>query len=104
MDVSLPTPIAANGASMLLLALVVVAIPAAYNDDASVLRTPTIAMMELMVTVQILDGSIRPSLRQIFCLRYCCSVAERSSTAQLSYLQKQICHDKNSAISLLNED
>jgi len=39
---------------------VVVAIAAAYNDDASVLLTPTVAVIEFVVTVglYVLDGSI----------------------------------------------
>jgi len=84
----LPTPIAAVDASILLLALVVVAIPATYNDDASVLLTPTIAVIELMMAVQVLDGSIRHFLCQIFCSVHCCSAEAQSSTSELSNCQK----------------
>jgi len=84
----LPTPVAAVDASILLLTLLVVAIPAAYNDEASVLLTPTIAVIELMVAVQVLDGSIHPCLCQIFCSVYCCSTEAQCSAAQLSNCQK----------------
>jgi len=60
---------------------VVVAIPAAYNDDALVLLTPTIAVIELMVAVQVLDGSIRPSLCQIVCS----VVVPKHNPVQLSF-------------------